>query len=496
MARKRAAIYTRISRDAVEKDGKGVARQEADCRALAKREKLDVVKVYPENDKGASSRSRKVRTEYAEMLKAAWAGEFDVIVAYSNSRLTRRPAEWLDLIELANKGKVEIKTVKSGKHDLSTADGRAVALTVAAWDAAEAERTAERVARAHRELAKDGRYNGPRPFGWNIKGKGPHQRLVIDEAEAEVIRECVRRVIAGHALWSIAGDLGKAGVVTPQGSPWRTQTLRRMLLRWMNCGMRSHRPLGDDGLRNGPEQLFQAQWDAIVTREEHEQVRTILTDPKRKANNRGTEPVYLLTAIARCGACKQYVVGTTRFEYEVKGYLRKDGTRAPSRTRIYPRSYKCPHRGCMKVQRRMDDVDHQVIETVLRVLERDGVRILGGDPAEAAAARAEIARLEAKLEQAADRFAADEWTSEQVDRVNGRVRPALELQKARLMAALPRSSHSEFTGPGVREAWANASLEARKALLRTIGIRIEIMPVGPGNGAVYDPAKTVISWED
>jgi DNA invertase Pin-like site-specific DNA recombinase len=60
---KRAAIYTRISRD---KEGTelGVQRQEQDCRALAERDGLQVVRVYTENDIGASTLSKKRRPEY------------------------------------------------------------------------------------------------------------------------------------------------------------------------------------------------------------------------------------------------------------------------------------------------------------------------------------------------------------------------------------------------------------------------------------------------
>ena len=50
----------------------------------------------------------------------------------------------MELINLASNGRLQIATVVSRRHDLTTADGRAVALTVAAWDAAESDRVSER----------------------------------------------------------------------------------------------------------------------------------------------------------------------------------------------------------------------------------------------------------------------------------------------------------------------------------------------------------------
>src|SRR4051794_33142289 len=96
---KRAAIYCRISSD---REGleTGVGRQEIDCRALADRLGAEVVAVFVENDMSASTRSRKPRPRFAELLAGARSGEWNLILAYSNSRLTRRPREFEDLIDL------------------------------------------------------------------------------------------------------------------------------------------------------------------------------------------------------------------------------------------------------------------------------------------------------------------------------------------------------------------------------------------------------------
>ena len=84
---RRAVIYCRISNDPEGRE-LGVKRQEVDCRALADRLGLTVIRVYVENDVSASTLSSKPRPQYAAMLAAIDAGEADVILAYSNSRLT------------------------------------------------------------------------------------------------------------------------------------------------------------------------------------------------------------------------------------------------------------------------------------------------------------------------------------------------------------------------------------------------------------------------
>jgi len=148
----------------------------------------------------------------------------------------------------------------------------------------------------------------------------------------------------------------------------------------------------------------------------------------------------------------------------------------------------------MKVMRRMEDVDALVTEVVLGVLQRDGVRMLGGDHATAEHARKEIATLEAKLSLTADQFADDAITGEQLRRITQRLRPRLEAQRARLAHAHPDSAMKEFVGPGVAQAWERADIETRKRIIRLLGMRITINRVGPGKARHFDPRSVSITW--
>jgi len=222
-----AAIYTRISDDP-EGSALGVARQEEDCRALADRLGLDVVAVFSDNDVSASTASTKNRPAYSEMLAHASEGRYTHILAYSNSRLTRRLRESLDLIDLAKSGKVIIKTVASGEFDLSTADGRATAITLATWDQAEAERVGERVKRAARQRVESGRWHGGvPPFGYRKEDKA----LTVDDRESKMITDAAARVLdQDETLYSIVKDWNGRGQLTRRGVPWKHSVLRNVLV--------------------------------------------------------------------------------------------------------------------------------------------------------------------------------------------------------------------------------------------------------------------------
>ena len=480
-----AAIYVRISSD-TEGTGLGVKRQRTDCEALAKLRGWIVAEVYEDNDVSASS--GKARPAYERMVADIEAGHIRAVVVWDVDRLTRTPRELEDVIDFAERVGLQLASV-GGDIDLGTEQGRMMARmkgTVARYEVEQARR---RLRRKHDELAAAGRHIGPRPFGWDmIRVEGSHNALRVNKAERAIVLECVRRVLDGEGLWKIRNDLNARGVTTATGGPWQTQTLRKMLLRWRNCGVRTHK-----GVETGP-----GEWEALYDRETHERVVATLTDPARRAN-RGTEVRYLLTGIALCGACGEPLVGTAEFTYDIKARPSATNPEPRTRQRHYPHSYRCPHTGCHKVARRMADVDELVAGVAVGVLERDGVRVLGGDPAAEREARERVEQIEAKLALSADQFAEDVITGEQLARITGRLRPELEAERARLRRSQPDSGMTAFSGVTAAAAWEAATVDQRRRVLRALtdalGMRVLVDRVGPGNGSTFDPESVRIEWD-
>lgn len=281
----RAAIYERISDD---REGRelGVDRQDKLCKDLAKRDGLTVVRVYRDNDLSASTKSRKRRPQYDQMIADAKEGRFEVIVAYASSRLTRRPREHEDLIDLAVDHGVTYLFVVSPSFNLNTADGRQIARMLAAADAAEAERTAERVTSAMRQRAERGEFHGgPRPFGITADGCG------IVEEEAKLIRKWYAHVLAGGSLNSITTDLNRAGIPSTTGKTWRTPSIRRILLYARNAGLR---------VLDGVE--FPAPNPPIVPEATWRAAARMLTEPGRRLND-STARKHLGTGLYVCVRC-------------------------------------------------------------------------------------------------------------------------------------------------------------------------------------------------
>ncbi|MFL6185088.1 MAG: recombinase family protein, partial [Actinomycetes bacterium] len=111
-----AAIYCRISRA---RNGEllGVERQEPPCRRLVEGLGWTVSRVYVDNDLSAYHERR--RPGYEAMLADVRAGRARAIVAWAADRLTRKPRENEDLIDLTEAHGVQLATA-TGAIDLGT----------------------------------------------------------------------------------------------------------------------------------------------------------------------------------------------------------------------------------------------------------------------------------------------------------------------------------------------------------------------------------------
>jgi len=453
-----AAVYCRISRDP-EGERAGVERQEADCRALAARLGYRVADLYVDNDAGASTRSRKARPQYAAMLAAARTGRYAAVLAYSNSRLTRRPREVEDLLELAERHGVAIRTCVSGDWDLTTADGRAVARTIAAWDGAEAERIAERVARARLAAAQAGRaQSSRRRFGYSPDGA----ELVTREANA--IRDAYAAALAGASLLGIAKRWNAEGLTTTQGAGrgWTSTTVRSVLRNPRNAGL---------SVYHG-EILGDAQSPAIVPVETWQAMRELLDDRRRP---RTSAPKYLLTGVARCGICGATVTA---------------GTNGDGRRRVYRCS--TPH---VHVTRKAAWLDDYVTALVLERLSRPDARDLLTDTTrpDVDALRADARAVRARLDAVAVEYADGTITGAQLRTATARLRSRLLDTESQLAdAGRVDVLGPLLTGTDPAAAWDALDTDRRRAV---VALLMDVTILRTRRGArSFDPAGVRIDW--
>lgn len=480
---RRAAIYARISAD---REGRelGVERQEEDCRKLADRLRMQVHGIYVDNDISASTKSKKRRPEYQRLIADAKAGLFDTILAYTSGRITRKPRENEDLIELGESYGIRFEYLRSPSFDLNTANGRMVARMLAAADANEAEQTAERVARAVEQRAKAGKFHGgTRPYCYEADG------VTLRPSEVKDFKAIVERITAGESQSAIIRDLNARAVPSQSGKLWTVANLKHVLLK-------KRYVIGYEdgsGIREHSSGDYKAEWPGIISRADYELMTArFKASGQPWAHGLANGRKYLLSGLTRCGTCNAAMYGQAR--------VRENGKRQ--------RRYRCKgidnfarEIGCGKVYRDATALDEFITEAVLMRFDSPEIAAVL-TTAEHATTADELAKELSALNHRRKVLAAEHALKPYEDydimraAIMGEINRVetelgkLQSEKARVL--LP-------TDQPLRVAWAAASLEWRRDVIKLVVEQIVVMPGHPGtmqwNGYRFNPELIDIKWK-
>jgi site-specific DNA recombinase len=318
----------RISREHGQRIGWGIA---GDCGYP------DRDGVYSDNNRSAWKKNRR-RPAWDQMLADIKAGRINAVIVYHGDRLIRQPRDLEDLIDLAD-GKGVRLAAPTGMRDLDNTDDRFVLRILVAQACMESDNTSRRRKNQYERWRREGRVRpggrGGRAFGFATDG------VTHLPPETAVVREAARRVLEGEPAGAICRDLESRGVMTPTGIPFQHGTLRKMLARPRYAGLM-------------PDGEQQAAWQPVLERETWETVRAILSAKAAGFTYATNARRWLLSGIARCGACGEPVVIKTE--------------NRPGK----PTGYRCARPGCRKVQRSAALLDEYVITRVIARLGHRG----------------------------------------------------------------------------------------------------------------------------
>ncbi len=307
------ALYARYSSD--RQRSASIDDQVREGCALATRHGWPKPEIYTDAE---ISGERKDRPGYTALLRAARAGEFNVLLLWDLKRLSRA-ADLPHLLENLRYWGVRVVTCDGFDSDQEGADIRG-------WiDGLMGKRYLRELAKnTHRGLkgrALAGASAGGLPYGYRKTEVG---QRAIDDAEAAVVRRIFNDYLDGLSPRRIADNLNRERIKSPRGSTWAVSAVYGDAKRGIGI-------LGNP-IYIGRQVWNRSQWikdpeTGLRTRKERPESEWIVTehpelaiiDPvtwqaaqKRLASRRqrnpgkarpGTPMRYLLSGVLRCGEC-------------------------------------------------------------------------------------------------------------------------------------------------------------------------------------------------
>ena len=287
---KTAVIYARYSSDSqTEQSIEGQLRV---CRQYAEKNDLLVVENYIDR---ATTGTNDNRAAFQQMLKDSKRRQWSVVIVYKLDRFARNKYE-----SVVNRKKLSdngVELVSAMENIPDTPEGKLFLAVIEGFNEYFSEDLKQKVNRGLRESWLKGNATGGHPpFGYIIKDK----KYVIDDAEAEIVREIFMKYAQGYKAVAIAEDLKAKNI--------RRKCGKLVDQKYVYIILHDKRYIGEV-THQGIE--YCNIFPPIITKELWLQVNAINEANKISPSRKKEIYDYILSGKLICGKCKHRMCGTS-----------------------------------------------------------------------------------------------------------------------------------------------------------------------------------------
>ena len=248
------------------------------------------------------------RENFQRLLTDCRAGKIDMVITKSISRFARNTVTLLETVrELKDLG---VSVVFEEQNiDTMTAEGELLITLLASFAQAESLSASENMKWRYQRSYENGEMMALRHlFGYDIGKDG----IVIDEDEAEVVREIFRRFLDGESMESIARILNGKHLRGALGGGFSGKAVRRYLEQEKYTGnallqkwyVNDH--IGKKEIRNrGEKPMYYAEdtHDAIIDQNTYDQAQKKLKEITEETSGRSRWQRGIFSGKIRCAKC-------------------------------------------------------------------------------------------------------------------------------------------------------------------------------------------------
>lgn len=331
---KNAGIYVRVSTERQVQEGYSISAQKENLTNFAKGHDFKVYDIYA--DEGISGKNIEGRPDVKRLIKDIKGGKIDVVLLQRFDRLTRSISDTQEFIDLFKEFNVDVWSISDGGIvDITSSNGRFMALLKGLFGQHERELTAERIKDAFGRKAREG-YTlccGCTPYGYR-REKG-NKVIIIKQDEAKVVRRIFKMYVEGATFTSIAKNLTAEGIPTKRAGQtisikrdgnvvdtktfvgvWSPKLIRLILSNPVYIGKVRY------GIGRKDYYIGEGHHKPIISEKVWNKVQDKIKRIETKVHtNRPKDDVYFCGTLV-CGGC-----GKKMTTARTIGRLRKDGTR-------------------------------------------------------------------------------------------------------------------------------------------------------------------------
>lgn len=316
-------LYARKSTESDEQQALSIDSQLNEMLEIAKRENLNIAETKRE---AHSAKNSGERPEFADLLQGIREGRFNGILTWAPDRLSRNAGDLGSLVDLIDRGKlVSIKTY--GQAFSNSPNDKFLLMILCSQAKLENDNRGVNVIRGLKTKCNLGWRPCLAPLGYlnqKYAAKG-EKKIFIDPVRGPIIQELFRKVaeerMTGRALLRWLNT----------ETEFRSRGGRRLTLSTLYQILATTFYYGEYEYPVGSGKFYQGEHDPLITKEQFDTVRTLLSVGQRAPlGSKEFDFIKLL----KCGACGYGVTATEKFKK-----LKKEGT---VRRYVY---YHCTNKG-------------------------------------------------------------------------------------------------------------------------------------------------------
>ena len=308
---KTVAIYCRVSTMEQAEEGYSIDEQEHLLMEFCEKCGYEIYQIY--KDCGISGKDICHRPAMVSLLKAAEQKKFDMVLSWKINRISRSLKDAISIVETLEKNGISYRSY-SEPFETDTPSGKMQFQMMALVGEFERNTLAQNVKMGMCAKARSGEWcGGTTPLGYdccpidNPGSKRKRSRLVINEKEAEIVREIYRLCSEGRGYKAIVNRLNQNGYRTKKGNQFAIAQVRDILLNPIYIGKVRYNLRRDwnEKRRKNPNPdpiVVDGVHEPIISKELWEKTRIILESRKGRPG-RIYDGEYPLTGLLRCPQC-------------------------------------------------------------------------------------------------------------------------------------------------------------------------------------------------